>query len=373
MVLAHPAEGAPRGHGGGHATMKVMTTIENQAKYPTANADSLLLRAAAGHQVAHPPVWFMRQAGRSLPEYRALRAGTSMLQACRTPELVTEITLQPVRRHRVDAAILFSDIVVPLVAVGLDIEIVAGTGPVVAEPIRTEADLDRVRPLDAGQVPDIAVSVRQLVAELGDTPLIGFAGAPYTLASYLIEGGPSKDHARTKALMHSRPALWHGLLGRLAQISATFLNVQIEAGAAAVQLFDSWAGGLSAADYAEFVLPHSQAVLNALPDQLPKIHFGVGTAELLDLMRSAGASVVGVDWRTPLDVAATRIGGQTPVQGNLDPALLLADWPVIEAATRRIVAEGRRAPGHIFNLGHGVTPDTDPDVLSRLVELVHSL
>lgn len=316
----------------------------------------------------------MRQAGRSLPEYRAVRAGTTMLQACRTPDLVTEITLQPVRRHRVDAAIFFSDIVVPLVAVGLDIEIVPGTGPVVAEPIRTEADLDRVRPLDQAQLPDIAQAVRQLVAELGDVPLIGFAGAPYTLASYLIEGGPSKDHARTKALMHSRPALWHDLLGRLAGISASFLRVQLEAGAAAVQLFDSWAGGLSAADYAEFVLPHSAAVFGALTDlDVPKIHFGVGTGELLDLMRSAGASVVGVDWRTPLDVAAIRIGGRTPVQGNLDPALLLADWPVLEAAVRRIVAEGRQAPGHIFNLGHGVPPETDPDVLTRVVDLVRSL
>jgi len=336
--------------------------------------NALLLQAAAGQPVDHPPVWFMRQAGRSLPEYRTLRAGTSMLSACRTPDLVTEITLQPVRRHGVDAAIFFSDIVVPLVAIGLDIDIVAGTGPVVAEPIRTEADLSRVRPLTPGDIGDIAESVHQLVAELGPIPLIGFAGAPYTLASYLIEGGPSRDHARTKALMHSRPDLWHGLLSRLAAVSATFLQVQLDAGAAAIQLFDSWAGGLSAADYAEFVLPHSQAVFQALADRpVPKIHFGVGTGELLDLMRTAGATVVGVDWRTPLDVAAARIGGRTPVQGNLDPALLLADWPVIEAAARRIVAEGRRTPGHIFNLGHGVLPATDPDVLTRLVELVHSL
>ncbi|HET6209564.1 MAG TPA: uroporphyrinogen decarboxylase [Jatrophihabitans sp.] len=342
---------------------------------PTATAgQSLLVRAATNQPGPRPPVWFMRQAGRSLPEYRAVRAGTSMLQACRNPDLVTEITLQPVRRHGVDAAIFFSDIVVPLVAVGLDIEIVPGTGPVVAAPIRTEADLDRIRPLDPAQVPDIAQAVRQLVAELGELPLIGFAGAPFTLASYLIEGGPSKDHARTKALMHSAPQLWHALLDRLADISATFLRVQIEAGAAAVQLFDSWAGGLSAADYAEFVLPHSSAVFGALADlDVPKIHFGVGTGELLDLMRSAGASVVGVDWRTPLDVAADRIGGRTAVQGNLDPALLLADWPVLDAAVRRIVAEGRRAPGHIFNLGHGVPPDTDPDVLTRIVDLVRSL
>jgi uroporphyrinogen decarboxylase len=339
-----------------------------------AQARPLLIRAAAGEPLSRPPVWFMRQAGRSLPEYRALRAGTSMLQACRTPELVTEITLQPVRRHRVDAAIFFSDIVVPLVAVGLDIEIVPGTGPVVAEPVRRAADVARIRPLEPADVPDIAESVGRLVGELAGLPLIGFAGAPYTLASYLIEGGPSRDHARTKALMYSEPALWHALLDRLAGISAAFLRVQLAAGAAAVQLFDSWAGGLSAADYAEYVLPHSRTVFAALADHnVPKIHFGVGTGELLELMRSAGATVVGVDWRTPLDVAAARIGGRTPVQGNLDPAVLLAGWPVIERAVRRVVAEGRRCPGHIFNLGHGVLPDTDPDMLSRVVELVHSL
>jgi len=341
---------------------------------PRTPARSLLLRAAAGERLARPPVWFMRQAGRSLPEYRALRAGTSMLQACRTPDLVTEITLQPVRRHGVDAAIFFSDIVVPLVAVGLDIEIVPGTGPVVAEPVRQVADVERIRPLQPDDVPDIAESVRRLVAELGATPLIGFAGAPFTLASYLIEGGPSREHARTKALMHSQPAVWHALLGRLAEISAAFLQVQLSAGAAAVQLFDSWAGALSAADYTQYVLPHSRAVFASLADHdVPKIHFGVGTAELLEPMRSAGAGVVGVDWRTPLDVAAARIGGATPVQGNLDPALLLADWPVIEREVRRVVDEGRRCPGHIFNLGHGVLPDTDPGVLTRVVELIHSL
>ncbi|HEX2904248.1 MAG TPA: uroporphyrinogen decarboxylase [Jatrophihabitans sp.] len=341
-----------------------MTTIESP----------LLVRAAAGEQVEHPPVWFMRQAGRSLPEYRALRADNTMLQACRTPDLVTEITLQPVRRHGVDAAIFFSDIVVPLVAVGFDIEIVAGTGPVVAAPIREAEDVARIRRLQPQDIPDIAESVSLLVNELAGTPLIGFAGAPFTLASYLIEGGPSKDHARTKALMYSRPEVWHALLSRLAEISATFLQVQLGAGASAVQLFDSWAGALSAADYQEFVLPHSQAVFAALAEYpVPKIHFGVGTGELLEPMRAAGATVVGVDWRTPLDVAAQRIGGATAVQGNLDPAVLQADWPVIEQHVRRIVAEGRRCPGHIFNLGHGVPPNTDPDVLTRVVELVHSL
>lgn len=335
---------------------------------------SLLLRAARGEQVPRPPVWFMRQAGRSLPEYRALRTGPSMLQACRTPDLVTEITLQPVRRHGVDAAILFSDIVVPLVAAGVDIEIVPGTGPVVATPIRNSQDVARLPRLEPTDIADIDSSVRQVVTELGATPLIGFAGAPFTLASYLIEGGPSKDHARTKALMYSEPETWHALLSRLADISATFLTTQLRAGAAAIQLFDSWAGALSAADYTTYVLPHSAQVFAALAHfDVPKIHFGVGTSELLVLMRQAGATVVGVDWRTPLDVAARRIGGETAVQGNLDPALLLADWPVIETQVRRIVIEGRRTPGHIFNLGHGVLPDTDPDVVTRVVELVHSL
>jgi uroporphyrinogen decarboxylase len=316
----------------------------------------------------------MRQAGRSLPEYRALRAGNAMLDACRTPELITEITLQPVRRHGVDAAILFSDIVVPLVAIGVGIDIVAGVGPVVAKPIRETADLDVLRELDAGDVGYITEAVTALVAELGATPLIGFAGAPFTLASYLIEGGPSRDHARTKALMHEQPVLWHGLLDRLAIIAREFLRVQVSAGASAVQLFDSWAGALSRVDYEQFVLPHSRLVLESLADTgVPRIHFGVGTGEILGPMRRAGADVVGVDWRIPLDEAARRIGAGAVVQGNLDPALLLADWTVVEAEVRRIVAEGRAAAGHIFNLGHGVLPDTDPDVLTRVVELVHSL
>jgi uroporphyrinogen decarboxylase len=336
-------------------------------------SESLLVRAATGRPGAYPPVWFMRQAGRSLPEYRALRAGSAMLDACRDPELITEITLQPVRRHGVDAAILFSDIVVPLVAIGVGVDIVAGVGPVVAKPIRAQSDLDVLRELVASDVPFVATAVRALVRELGGTPLIGFAGAPFTLASYLVEGGPSKDHARTKALMYGDPPLWDGLLARLAVVSREFLRVQIEAGAAAVQLFDSWAGTLSRADYERFVLPHSRAVLEPLAGLVPRIHFGVGTGELLASMRAAGSDVVGVDWRVRLDEAAHRLGPGAVVQGNLDPALLRADWPVIEAAVRRVVAEGRAASGHIFNLGHGVLPDTDPDVLTRIVELVHSL
>jgi uroporphyrinogen decarboxylase len=346
---------------------------------PMSNSDgnaaenSAFVAACRGAAVPHTPVWFMRQAGRSLPEYRALRAGVAMLESCRRPELVTEITLQPVRRHHVDAAILFSDIVVPLHAAGVGVEIVAGVGPVVAEPVRVMADIERVPLLDAAQVGFVTESVRLLTAELGATPLIGFAGAPFTLASYLIEGGPSKNHVKTKALMHGAPDVWHALCARLAAITTTFLRVQIDAGVSAVQLFDSWAGVLSDADYRRFVQPHSAMVLGALADAgVPRIHFGVDTAALLPAMAEAGADVMGVDWRTPLDQAAARVGGR-PVQGNLDPAQLFAPADVIEAEVRRILAEGRAASGHIFNLGHGVLPETDPDVLTRLVDLIHKL
>jgi uroporphyrinogen decarboxylase len=333
----------------------------------------LLLRAIAGEPVAHPPVWFMRQAGRSLPEYRKLREGTTMLDACMNAELITEITLQPVRRHRVDAAIFFSDIVLPLKAIGLDLDIVPGVGPVVAEPVTSEADFDRLRPLDETDVPFVTEAVRSLVAELGDVPLVGFAGAPFTLASYLVEGGPSRDHAKTKALMHGNPQLWHALLERLGRISAAFLRVQVLAGARVVQLFDSWAGALSAADYTSFVQPHSATVLADVADlRVPRIHFGVGTGELLTLMGDAGADVVGVDWRIPLDEATRRIGPGRAVQGNLDPALLFAPTEVVERSALRVVEQGRSAPGHVFNLGHGVLPGTDPDALTRLVDFVHA-
>ncbi len=337
-------------------------------------ADSALVRAARGEPVPHTPVWFMRQAGRSLPEYREVRADVPMLQACRTPDLVTEITLQPVRRHGVDAAIFFSDIVVPLAAVGVDLDIVPGVGPVVAEPFRRRADLARLPELTPDVVPDITQAVRSLVAALGATPLIGFAGAPFTLASYLIEGGPSKNHEHTKALMHGDPELWQDLCARLAQISGAFLRVQAEAGAAAVQLFDSWVGALPRADYERFVQPHSATALASVVDLgVPRIHFGVGTGELLASMGAAGAEVVGVDYRVSLTDALARLDGRYAVQGNLDPALLFAPWPVIEDAVRRIVEEGRAAPGHVFNLGHGVLPATDPDVLTRVTRLVQEV
>jgi uroporphyrinogen decarboxylase len=371
-----PKKGTP-GHRG---TMNTMSTSAPSRRRPAQRdlSGAPLLVAARGGRPARVPVWFMRQAGRSLPEYRALREGVPMLKACFDPEMLAEITVQPVRRHGVDAAILFSDIVVPLFAAGVDIDIVPGTGPVVAAPIRTREAVQALPVLEPGQVSAVAEGVGLLVERLGETPLIGFAGAPFTLASYLIEGGPSRNYEHTKALMRAEPQLWHALAGRLADLALTFLRAQLDAGADAVQLFDSWAGALSLREYREFVLPHSAKVLGGLADyDVPRIHFGVGTGELLTAMREAGADVVGVDWRIPLDEAVRRLtadGSPAPaVQGNLDPALLGASWPVIEAEVRRIVAEGRAAAGHIFNLGHGVLPGTDPDVLTRVAELVHEL
>ena len=335
--------------------------------------DSTFLRACRREPVPHTPVWFMRQAGRSLPEYRRLREGIPMLEACARPDLVTEITLQPVRRHGTDAAILFSDIVVPLKAVGVDLDIKPGVGPVIARPIRTFADLEQLRPLEPGDVGFVAEAVRLLVAELGATPLIGFAGAPFTLASYLVEGGPSRNHEHTKALMYGAPDLWDALMQRLAGITAAFLRVQVEAGATAVQLFDSWVGALPARDYVRCVQPHSAAVLSEVGELgVPRIHFGVGTGELLGLMGEAGAEVVGVDFRVPLDEAARRVGPDHALQGNLDPAVVFAPWDVVAEQTRAVLAAGRTAPGHVFNLGHGVIPETDPDVLTRIVDLVHA-
>ncbi|MEH3034587.1 MAG: uroporphyrinogen decarboxylase [Aeromicrobium erythreum] len=330
------------------------------------------LRACRGEPTTRVPVWFMRQAGRSLPEYRAIREGVAMLDSCFRTDLVVEITLQPVRRHGVDAAIFFSDIVVPLKAIGVDLDIVPGTGPVVAEPFRRREQLDALRDLEDGDVEPITAAVAELVRELGPTPLIGFAGAPFTLASYLVEGGPSRDHRRTKELMHADPELWHALAGRLAAIAGQFLRRQVESGASAVQLFDSWAGTLSRADYEEFVAPHSRAVLESVADlDVPRIHFGVGTGELLHAMGEVGADVVGVDWRVPLDEAVQRIGPGRSVQGNLDPTILFAPTDVVERRAAAVIEAGRAAPGHVFNLGHGVLPETDPDALTRLVDFVH--
>src|SRR5947209_1920368 len=314
----------------------------------------------------------MRQAGRSLPEYRALRGDRSVLEAVTHPELAAELTLQPVRRYGVDAAILFSDIVVPVVAIGFGVDLVPGIGPVVEHPFSGPADLARIRSLDPEKdIPYVIDTVRLVVREL-DVPLIGFAGGPFTVASYLVEGGPSRTHARTKTLMRSDPPTWSQLVELLADLALAALRAQVEAGASAVQLFDSWVGVLSPHDYRDLVLPATRRIFAGLADLgVPRIHFGVGTGELLSLMADAGADVVGVDWRVPLDEARRRVGPGRAVQGNLDPASCLAPWDVVASQARKVLAEAGGRPGHVFNLGHGVLPETDPDVLHRIVDLVH--
>ncbi|GAA1725908.1 uroporphyrinogen decarboxylase [Isoptericola hypogeus] len=375
-----------------------------------------LVRALRGDRPSTTPVWFMRQAGRSLPEYREVRQGIGMLESCLMPHLAAEITLQPVRRHQVDAAIFFSDIVVPLRLAGVDVDIKPGVGPVMDRPYRTADDVERLvgRELTDAALEPIAEAVGRTVAELSDrhryadrpgargvdgdavVPLIGFGGAPFTLAAYLVEGRPSRDHLAARTLMHADPETWARLTAWTADLTGRFLRAQVLAGASAVQLFDSWAGSLSLADYAAHVAPSSTRALahvagirvpgagGAASDVgVPGIHFGTGTGHLLPAMRdvlaAAGVThpVVGVDYRTPLDEAAALLaggpGGAVPVQGNLDPALLGAPWPVLEAHVRDVVARGAAAPGHVVNLGHGVPPETDPAVLTRVVELVHTL
>ncbi|MEX2487116.1 MAG: uroporphyrinogen decarboxylase [Nitriliruptoraceae bacterium] len=330
------------------------------------------VQACRGQDHDAVPVWFMRQAGRALAEYREIRAEHSFETVVHTPELAAEVTLQPVRRYGVDAAILFSDIVTPLQAVGVDVDIKPGVGPVVDAPFRTAADVDRLRPLEPDDIAHVLDTVDILVAEL-DVPLIGFGGAPFTLASYLVEGGPSRTYTRTKALMFSDPDTWHALLDRLAQIVSASLRAQIEHGAAAVQLFDSWAGALHPDDYRRFVQPHSAAIFAALADTgVPRIHFGVGTGELLTAMADAGADVVGVDWRVPLADARRRIPAGVAMQGNLEPAVCLAEWDHVAERVRHVLAASGGRRDYVFNLGHGVLPATDPAVLERIVELVHA-
>jgi uroporphyrinogen decarboxylase len=337
-------------------------------------ADSALIRAYRGDRPERLPVWFMRQAGRSLPEYRELRVGSAMLDACLNPELASEITLQPVRRHGVDAAIFFSDIVIPVKLAGIEVEIVPGKGPVIAHPIRSAADVAALRPIDPDALESIREGIAATVAQLGSTPLIGFAGAPFTLASYLVEGGPSKDQQRARTLMFSDPHTWAALLNWCADVAGEFLLAQVEAGASAAQLFDSWVGSLSEVNYLRRVAPHSRRALDHLRGlDVPKVHFGVGSGEMLHAMYAVGADVMGVDWRIPLDEAERRLGGGVPLQGNIDPALLAAPWSILEAHVRDVVDRGKAAPSHVVNLGHGVPPETDPDVLTRIVELVHSL
>ena len=352
-------------------------------------AASPLLRALRGQRPDRHPVWFMRQAGRSLPEYRRVREGIGMLDSCLMPDLVREITMQPVRRHDVDAAIFFSDIVVPLRLAGVDVEIQPGVGPVLGQAVRTADDVAALPVLEDAALDVIREAVAATVAELGPRPLIGFAGAPFTLAAYMVEGRPSRDHFGPRRMMHADPETWAALAGWAATVSGQFLRAQLESGASAAQLFDSWAGSLSADDYLEHVQPHSTAALAhvadlagpGVPDGAPLLHFGTGTGEFLHHMRDAGATAVGVDHRLTLAEAHRRLSanpgpdgrGAVPLQGNIDPALLAAPWEVLEAHVRDVVASGAVAPGHVVNLAHGVPPETDAAVLTRVVELIHSL
>ncbi len=337
--------------------------------------ETAFLAAAHGRRGPHTPVWFMRQAGRSLPEYRAVRGEGSILDAIKQPDLAAEITLQPVRRYGVDAAVLYSDIVVPAHAVGFGIDVAPGTGPVATEPFRGRADLDRLRPLEDADVSYVAKTVATVSGELGSAvPVLAFAGAPFTVGSYLIEGRPSRTYQHTKALMHTDEPLWHEVMERLADMAVAFIDLQLRHGARAFQLFDSWAGALSRADYERFVLPHSRRVFTELasrhPDA-PGIHFGIGCYHLLEAMMTAGPRVIGLDWRTPITGARARLGPATAVQGNLDPALVLAGADVALAGARRVLADNAGHPAHIFHLGHGVDPASDPGVLAAVVELVH--
>ncbi len=346
---------------------------------PTAAvATDAFVDAANGRVGHHTPVWFMRQAGRSLPEYRAVRGEGSILDAIKQPDLAAEITMQPVRRYGVDAAVLYSDIVVAPHAVGFGVDVAPGTGPVAEQPLRSRADLRRLRPLDFDDISYVIDTVDRLVAEL-EVPLLAFAGAPFTVASYLIEGRPSKDYRHTKALIHTDEALWHEVMERLAESAITFIDAQLSHGATAFQLFDSWAGSLSRRDYDRYVLPHSRHVLRELRRRhpnAPAIHFGIGCDHLLGSMLDAGPTVLGLDWRTPIDDARRRFGDDLIVQGNLDPALVLAGVePAVDGALQVLRdnerPDGTPHPGHVFNLGHGVQPDTDPAVLQAVVDLVH--
>ncbi len=343
-----------------------------------ATPTSVFLAAAHGRRGDHTPVWFMRQAGRSLPEYRAVRGAGSILEAIKQPDLAAEITLQPVRRYGVDAAVLYSDIVVPAHAVGFGIDVAPGTGPVADTPLRSSGDVQRLRPLAFDDVDYVIATVERLVPEL-DVPLLAFAGAPFTVASYLIEGRPSRDYRHTKAMMCTDEVLWHEVMERLAESAITFIDAQLSHGAAAYQLFDSWAGTLSRRDYDRYVLPHSRHVIHELARRhpgVPSIHFGVGCDHLLESFVATGTTVVGLDWRTTITDARRRLGDDIAVQGNLDPALVLAGArPALDGVAQVLSdneqPDGSQHPGHVFNLGHGVQPDTDPGVLKAIVDAVH--
>ncbi len=331
--------------------------------------EPLLVRACRREAVERTPVWFMRQAGRSLPEYRALREKHDFFELAMQPELCAEVTLQPVRRHDVDAAVMFADIMTPVVAMGVDVKLVEGVGPVIDSPIRTAADVERLRL--APPPPEVLEAVRLVRAELApDKAVVGFCGGPFTVAGYLVEGKPSREFLTVKQLMYRESEVWHALMERLAETFTTYVQAQAEAGADVIQLFDSWIGALSPADYDEFVAPHSARILGAL--EVPTIHFGTGTAALLRNMADAGGDVIGVDWRVELDRAWAEIGVRG-IQGNLDPAALLGPWERVEAGARDVLRRAGGRPGHVFNLGHGVLPATDPDVLTKLVALIREL
>jgi uroporphyrinogen decarboxylase len=332
--------------------------------------EPLLVRAARREPVEHTPVWFMRQAGRSLPEYRAIRERHSFWEVAHTPELCAEVTLQPVRRHGVDAAVMFADIMTPVLGMGLDVELVEGVGPVVAEPVRTIADVERLRVPDAEEAfAPLLEAIRIVRGELvPEQAVVGFCGGPFTVAGYLVEGKPSREFATVKTLMYSEPEVWRALMEKLADCFAGYVAAQARAGADVVQLFDSWVGALSPADYEEFVAPWSARILAAV--DVPTIHFGTGASTLLPAMARAGGDVIGLDWRIALDDGWAVVGEERGVQGNLDPAVLLGPWERVETAARDVLARAGGRAGHIFNLGHGVLPRTDPDVVSRLAELV---
>lgn len=332
------------------------------------------LAAARGEHASHTPVWFMRQAGRSLPEYRKIRGEGSILDAIKQPELAAEFTLQPVRRHNVDAAVLYSDIVVPPHAVGFGIDVAPGTGPVASQPLRNRKDLERLRPLEVSDISYVVDTVKILANEL-KVPLLAFAGAPFTVASYLIEGRPSRTYQNTKYLMRADTQLWNDVMQRLVQHSVEFITAQLTAGAEAFQVFDSWVGSLSRSDYDTFVKPHTNAVFSQLAERHPGvkgIHFGIGCDHLLESMNSVGNAVIGLDWRTRITDARARLGSQTVVQGNLDPALVLAGTDIALQGAADVLADNAGHPGHIFNLGHGVQPDTNPEVLTAVVDFVHT-
>ncbi len=343
------------------------------APAPVPRPDARFLRALRCAPVDATPVWFMRQAGRALPEYRAVRERATLLEITRDPALCAEVTLQPVRRLGVDAAILFADITTPLAGMGVAFDIVEGRGPVIEHPVRTAADVADLRAFEPEAAVAPLLEAISVVRRESPVPLIGFAGAPFTLACYLVEGGPSRDFVQTKALMHAQPAVWDRLLDHLVTATIAYLRAQVAAGVEAVQVFDSWVGGLSPLDYERRLWPHMRRLFDGVAGLgVPSIHFGVGTAGILALQASAGGDVIGLDWRIALS-DGRRIVGDRAVQGNLDPTLLLGPWEGTEEAARWILEENDGRPGHVFNLGHGVLPGTDPDHLRRLVDLVHDL